>query len=420
MEESSKENGIPHLRAVVHYGQNPLDELFAISMMILLSSDLLQYYNYKVGIECWDIDDGQILLIEGANYLPSWIDDEIGVEAMTKRVYIVNGQIQVLPACYQGQQDQKDEKITGKYILSRKESLNALIHFACQENDDSLIGFNRAILKRMEPFCKALSHKMEFIQQRNRLHEHVHTAAVVAPMHLATVLKYYPELIPTAILAFCRHVSEDVTNVQAMAKKNKSESVDAIPFEHLVFTKITIPKTLYAMLITGAGQLPPPMKTPRHYISMELSRIKRQCENGSIGYAHLRHAVETGIRLSLGYEWIMLDNQIKTSNVHPISNHLLNCSVEERILKHTTRIDVEAGGDGRWLHSSWSLGPNKSPQVDDISTLAKCPVWYPEIVQGGICPISKPGEFILNLHGKIEMCTSSFSQHVLLSINFKR
>lgn len=397
-EGDSEERGIPHLRAVVHYGPHPLDELVAIAIMMRVSADLIRYYNHYVAIECWDVDDGQIMLIEGAEHLPTWVDDEIGVEGMAKRVYIVNGQIQLLPCYYKGISDGSNESTKGRYILTRKESLNALIDLMsrsiksppCQEQDSDVLAFNRFMQKRLEPFCKAISLKKDSsTQTRHLLVEYLHTAAIVVPMHLAIVLQYRPDLIPVAILTFCRRVSKDATTVHEVMDANAAQ-YDTIPFENLVYTKIMIPKILYAMLLTAAGQLPPPMKTPRHYKSMELNRIKRQCENGGMAYAHFRHAIEAGMRLSLGYEWIAKRND----SDFLISRPLVCCSAEERIMNHTSRIDIEAGGDGLWIQSSWDVGPNNSLIEDDIGPMIKCPVWYPEIVQGGICPISNPGKSV--------------------------
>jgi len=174
---------------------------------------------------------------------------------------------------------------------------------------------------------------------------------------------------------------------------------ETIPFENLVYTFVTISKTLYAMLLTAAGQLPPPLKTPKHYKSVELNRIKRQCKNGGVAYAHFRHAVEAGVRLALGFEWIMTTprdaDQSQSGGVnhrHRDDHSLISCSAEERIMQHAARVDVEAGGDAEWIKDAWAAGPNATRSEDDINSLIKCPVWNPEVVKGGICPISHPGK----------------------------
>ncbi len=60
------------------------------------------------------------------------------------------------------------------------------------------------------------------------------------------------------------------------------------------------------------------------------------------------------------------------------------------------RMDINAGGYGVWLREAWQKGPNavdsSVTSENDISELIKCPVWDPEIVRGGICPIGHPGE----------------------------
>jgi SGT1 protein. len=273
-------------------------------MMMRISSDLLCYYNQNVAIECWDIDDGQVMLIGGANDLPFWVDDEIGVEAMAKRVYIVNGQIQLLPPCYIGNNSYGSQESRGKYILTRKESLDALMDLmsikSSQERDSKVLALNRAIQKRLDPFCKVISHATDSTTTpaiRHLLVEYLHTAAIVVPMHLALVLQQRPDLIPVAILTFCRRVSENGIAAAHNSVGGKTASHDAIPFENLVFTKIMIPKIIYAMLLTAAGQLPPPMKTPRHYKSVELNQIKRYRK---IGWRGTSKNIETDFNC---YSW---------------------------------------------------------------------------------------------------------------------
>jgi hypothetical protein len=69
------------------------------------------------------------------------------------------------------------------------------------------------------------------------------------------------------------------------------------------------------------------------------------------------------------------------------------CSVD-RINDHTVRMDIEAGGDGIWIQRAWDAGPNATEEDDKIDALLKCPIWIPEILKGGICPIRHPGKTI--------------------------
>jgi hypothetical protein len=158
------------------------------------------------------------------------------------------------------------------------------------------------------------------------------------------------------------------------------------------------------MLLTGAGQMPPPIKVPKQYKSIELNKMRRQCLLGGQGYAHFRHSIEVGIRLTLGFDWI-LNATIMTTTTENDSNSAttnehVGFDVKDRLSYHC-RIGEEIGGDGggKWIQDAWSLGPNHvNDKENDISCIIKCPVWNPEIVKGGICPISQPGMFYFNIY----------------------
>ncbi len=404
----ASKDSVPHLRAIIHYGPHPLDEYYAIAIMSCISRDLLRHHNIRVGIECWDVDDGQILLIEGANNLPPWVDDQIGVQGMANRVYLVDGKVVILPPSIKGHQG---------YHLTRREALHALLQMedkrirgegvdkTLEESsaDAELHQLNKVIEKRLKPFCTVMNQILDTSTKRTILGEYVHTAAIVLPLRLALIVRHRPDLIPIAIATFCQHATETFLSKKGMKGTLQSTRYDDggmndnIPFENLVFTSITISKTLYAMLLTAAGQLPPPLKLPKHYKSIELKRMKRQCINGGVGYAHLRHSIEAGVRLSLGFEWINSQSELSdiTDPGHSPLSNTTSYSTEERLTQFMTRIDTEAGGDGRWLEQAWSMGPNATSCENDISSLLLCPVWNPEIAQGGICPINNAGTFLV-------------------------
>jgi hypothetical protein len=74
-------DGIPHLRAICCYGANVADEWTAVA--------IIRQYTLEhpgLAVECWDVQDGQILLIESANVLPVWVDS-IGPDAMRHRCW---------------------------------------------------------------------------------------------------------------------------------------------------------------------------------------------------------------------------------------------------------------------------------------------------------------------------------------------
>jgi len=386
-------NSIPHLRALVRYGSNIMDEYYALAMMYSLSRDLYKHHGIKTAIECWDIDDGHILLIEGANALPSWVDDEVGVKGMNKRVYVVNGHLVLIPPSWT--EMERTSTMTSTYTLNRQTALRFLAtecSFAYKNSSDCMYTDARldgAIESRLGPFRQVLDNITNMIDQRKILKEYVHRASIVLPLRLALMVQDSPGLIlPIAIASFCRYCRDSGSK-----KSSSSSSSDYanIPFENLVVTTISIPKTLYAMLLTGAGQYPPPLKIPLNYKSIEMKRMKRKFSNGGEGFSHFRHALEAGMRLSLGYEWTMVEPNAQVES-NTSSTQIKSHDLEERLGKFYPRLVQEAGGNPDWIFSAWNQGPNNTANEDDIACLVKCPVWDPEIMNGGLYPLTKPGK----------------------------
>lgn len=155
------------------------------------------------------------------------------------------------------------------------------------------------------------------------------------------------------------------------------------------------------MLLTAAGKMPPPIKIPKRYKSIEFNRMKRQVASGDFSH-HYRHAIEIGVRLAMGFEWLSQgliphnDSSTTDSNVKSLQElGEMTFSTEKRILEYHTRVDLEAGGNGEWIRKAWAVGPNLTRPEDNISSLVKCPVWYPEITKGGIAPIRYPGKTVI-------------------------
>lgn len=391
-------NCIPHLRAMVRYGSNIMDEYHALAMMYSLSRDLYQHYGMKVAIECWDMDDGHVLLIEGANSLPTWVDDEVGVQGMNRRVYVVNGQLVLIPPSWR--EPKHSSPINTSYALSRQESLQFLVTECSSVYSDSSdcmytnARLDGVIHSKLGPFRQVLDKITNMVDQRKILKEYVHRASIVLPLRLALMIQDSPGLIlPTAIASFCRYCR--VSDSKRTSSTTKSEHAK-ISFENLVTTTISIPKTLYAMLLTGAGQYPPPFKLPLHYKSIEMKRMKRKFSNGGEGFSHFRHALEAGIRLSLGYEWTMVDPSAEAQPI-PSSIHIESHSIEDRIGNFYPRLVHEAGGSPDWISSAWKQGPNNTSNEDNIEDLVKCPVWDPEVMSGGLYPLSNPGKSLQQL-----------------------
>ena len=397
---NKKYTAAPHLRATINYGPHPIDEYYSLALILQLTQDLHNQYHISSAVSCWDVDDGQILLIEGADSIPCWVDDVVGVVGMNHRVYVVNGRIKLLDPLIRG----KEEKLVSgnddhEYQLTIKESLYSLYSKLDMDNEESKdeSALNQTLQQRFHPFMQVISQSLDHTTKRRVLKDHIHTAVAVLPLQLALLIKQRPDLLSCAILQFCS------TAPLNLDKKERKKSIDAqlksynstddeqfdIRFENLVFTIVTMTRSLYAMLLTAAGQVPPPIKIPKHFKSIELNRIKRQCLLGGDGYSHFRHAIEVGIRMTLGFEWILKGRDNETKDNIPSSKNELDLA--NRISYHC-RINAEITGiDDAWIEKAWKLGPNSTSVENDISNLINCPSWNPEILKGGICPLSNPG-----------------------------
>jgi len=413
-EEEGKDS-VPHLRAVVHYGPHPCDEYFAVAIVFQITKDLHKIHSVRTAATCWDADDGQILLIEGADTLPSWVDDDIGVTGMANRVFVVAGEIILLPPRFQSAYD----CLKSAGCLTTREALSILIRYSTMIDTEPtfrkemvLKELNEAVTRKIDPFCRVIQEGLKDVHVRKTLKEYIHTAAVVLPLNLALLIQQRPDLIPCAILTFCKLSPSgiaDTSNKKSGGQRNDSSASkeELMPFENLVFTTITLSKTLYAMLLTAAGKMQPPIKIPKRYKSIELNRMKRQVASGDV-FQYYRHALEAGVRLALGFEWLSQDNPVQQYDSsapnysaqggvreQPKEDATVTLSTtENRMMCHHTRIDVEAGGDGEWIRKAWAAGPNLTRSENNISALVKCPVWYPEIAKGGIDPIQNPGKAI--------------------------
>jgi len=277
-------------------------------------------------------------------------------------------------------------------------------------NELVLNELNECIRRKFDPFFQVIKKKLKNANAREILKEYVHTAAVVLPLNLALLIRQRPDLVSCAILTFCNLSPSGIATKSDMSSRGKSNSKkvskeELMPFENLVFTTITLSKTLYAMLLTAAGKTQPPIKIPKRFKSIEFNRMKRQVASGDV-LQYYRHALEVGVRLALGFEWLSQNNPVVQQHDSSTPNDNakgvqepedavpITVSTESRIISYHTRVDVEAGGDGEWISKAWAVGPNLTGSENDISSLVKCPVWYPEIKKGGICPIQNPGKTI--------------------------
>eukprot|EP00980_Cylindrotheca_fusiformis_P000619 scaffold154_cov129-Cylindrotheca_fusiformis.AAC.36 len=302
-------DGIPHLRAYCEYGPNVQDEWAAIDFMFQLSQEI----DHDLAISCWDVDDGQVILIQTADVLPGWLDEDPS-DIHRYACFIRNGLLQLLQHPHISLPD------SIRKLRSQKNQAYSS-HPAIQKSIHRWLDTNRK---------QALTQKTPF----------------VVPRKIATMMRTRPDLVHAAIQAFCKNIEEAPPSI--------------LHHEDWVWTTHELARTNYAMARTMLSkEWESPEFLPR--LPIEVKRFKRQCAMEAT--PHLKHAVQLGVRLVVGFEYLA------RSKLGPLS-------MDERIA-HWCRLerDCPPSNPTSWILESLKQGPNHS--TVDLSYILKCPV-YPQ------------------------------------------
>ncbi|CAB9517075.1 Protein ecdysoneless homolog [Seminavis robusta] len=372
---------IPHLRAICRYGANVADEWTAVELVRQFTEQSSQ-----IAVECWDVQDGQILLIESANVLPSWVDD-VGPEAMRHRCWVQNGQIQLLPVAPTNSNSSTNNQT---HNLGLQEALKTLQKGGSQvQNPGRVQEAIRDCVARFVP--SYILSKSQQPDKAKTASTHEHKAVIALPRPVAYLIHRRPDLVNAAIIAFATYTLQpELKTIQKKKSKNPSSkssttqttsttsTSSSIECEDWVFTTHNFSRTNYAMLRTlvSAHAWKTETTVPKAYQSVELRRIQRQCAVEAT--PHLCHAVHIGVRLVAGFNELLHVATLQSS------------STERRVLHYWPRLLRELWGmeSATWLLDAWRMGPNHA--VHDISNIMQCPVVAEELVGENICPLSHP------------------------------
>ena len=447
----SKDEAIPHLRAEYRYGNDINDAWRAISYMFELS-ELLFSQGVLCAIKCLD-QDGELLLIEAAEVLPEWVDDEVsqggvgGPRGCVNRCWIVDGRVRLIPP-----------KIDTAYISKHINDVQLVKRDALQLLR-KCIGCNNFIVDDVQNAIKARIERTDYtIRKRKKCKilvvdkdknreeyngsisiPHFHTTAAALPARLAYFFKNHQYLIPFCVDSFCtcapgyldqereesmvesaasdRRYSDSVRfksqksvqneeSTHNISQKPKQNLGHYYSYEQIVILPITMTRTTYAELITGRGVIPS-FPTPKKYRSVELNRFQRQLHQMSGQSNVWKRAVEVGVRLCAGLEWTL-----NYANKSPVEEELLLQTISEterRVRIHWCRIDAEArtktsflignksdGNKTSWIDDVWKTGPNNSDKIlsNAVQSMSKCLVFNPELSRPPHevpCPYSRYG-----------------------------
>lgn len=195
----------------VFFGDNIEDEWFIISLLLEISKQL------EVIIRVTD-QDGEVLLIEAADFLPKWAQDP---ETCDKRVYIFGGQIHLIP------------------VADRPSQLTPLasksITIKVQDAITTIIKYNKVTCASLE-VQKCIKQRLGTYPGNWKQHQHV--GHFLLPNSIRTVLNQAPHLVSPAIRCF---YTRDNRDVQVCRKMHYSD--DSFQVKSLKLTKC-----LYAML----------------------------------------------------------------------------------------------------------------------------------------------------------------------------
>lgn len=202
---SEKAPGIPGLKGVVTFGDGLEDEWFVTYLLMQVSKDFPELI-----IRLWD-SDGEFLLIEAAEHLPTWLEPDTS----SNRVFIRAGKV---------------------YIISPSD-------LASPKLEDSL-----AFIRRDPKRSVASSSIQSSIQNRIKTFEEggqlLHHHRILVPKKLAVVLQKHPSLISSFLHALFNRDPGDLIKASSLPSlKQPSGALD------LVFMRGTFTRTQFAQLL---------------------------------------------------------------------------------------------------------------------------------------------------------------------------
>jgi hypothetical protein len=389
----------PHLRAICQYG-NDINDLWRCIYLALQISSKLSFNQLQCAIECWDRNDGHILLIEAAEHLPSWVDDDVlqggvgGPGGCRNRCWLMNGEVHLIPRKDRDTITAGDGSGDTVDRLDRRDALCALMESAKYDGGSMTVAsesVQSAIRGRIERTSYAARCNNETESKPSNSHWHV--AAAALPASVAHFVQKHPSLVPLLVDSFCKHApvylnqkgsskkeetdcnsvydayeddtpqekgsnnkpvgtdkqtTPSATTLQPSTKNKETETLGTLfPYEQLVVLPIILTRTNYAELVTGRG-IVPSFPIPSQYRSVELNRFQRQLrqtanvDSGEDAVVNpFQRAVDVGIRLCAGLDWVLgISCDDSSEEGDAVTNSL--GELERRLRIYWTRIDAEA------------------------------------------------------------------------------
>jgi SGT1 protein len=340
-------NNVPHLRAYCRYGPNVLDEWMGISMLMEITKR-----HPTIAARAWDVQDGQVILIQLAELLPENFDQD-PTDRHIYAAWLVQGKLRIL---------EEPQHIT---LGTALQHLRQIVAFSSSSFPPSYPHLQEALVYWLQ------------LNQEEATTTSLQRTPLVLPRNVAKFFKTYPRLLHTAIQAFCTYLElpqSPVTTTTKSKTTNQNRTTEEMimnltKYEDWVWTTECISRTNYAMIQTMNNPEWPNLDTfPINslLLPVEVKRMQRTCRMDSA--THIKHAVAMGIRIMVGWE-LLLQNSSRISNSKPLP------SLQDRIL-YWNRIEQEIGMNiNHSILEAYQQGPNQS--ILDLKHILTCPV-FPE------------------------------------------
>lgn len=352
---TSTSDEILHLRLQCCYGVSVHDEWFLIHWLLKgATKDLstLRKQHRSLAFQVWDLDDDDnILLVEGADALPSWVTAADGIDERTlcrNRCWILTATV-----------SEQDNKIV--WITPSNGETNGLT--TAQALQHLSVADSSTIQPVSSRFHEIICRK---VAQYNCFHDSlspsfVHRTALLLPRSVAFLAQRYPNILAQATVAFYETRS---------SSKQQSSSSPPDWINDWVWTTAALGRTHYAVLRNLRSSIwPEAMTIP--YRSIQLNRLKRQVSDlGTPRHLNGPIALSMGTRLTAGVEQLLEQQKQQMSKG-------VGSLYERRVYEYWQQhMHSETAN---WLVEAWRAGPNESPA--NISDILKCPVFAAELQQ---------------------------------------
>eukprot|EP01041_Mallomonas_annulata_P000333 gene334-600_t len=266
------------LQGLNFFGDNIEDEWFIVYILLEISLE-----RPDVSI-CVTDADGQFLLIEAAEHIPSWL----GPHNSARRVWIRNGNIHILSIEEGSVTSDGGIKLQAALDLLDRHQLSSSTQ---QRNSIADRSVQRVIKTRIAHYPHQADASMfRFV--------------CTLPREVALLLLHEPQLIAKAATAFCNADKSELTKVSSHGKRFNSNS------NHLVTLSVLISRALYAQMSFKSFHPPPRF----HSAIRDSSLSTTSCAPG-VARA-VAKALDLGCRICVGMEIAYNRSMVESKKPH--------------------------------------------------------------------------------------------------------